>query len=73
MRYAFSWIDWSTRRMEWPAHTLNLTPCNFGLWGLLKDRIFARALQTIPQLQEFITEDFGILDNDHEYLVQLLK
>ncbi len=23
--------------IEWPAHSPNLTPCDFGLWGLLKD------------------------------------
>jgi hypothetical protein len=30
--------------MKWPPRSLNLTPCNFFLWGYVKDEVFVPLL-----------------------------
>jgi len=66
---------WIGRRghIEWPARSPDVTPCDFGLWGYLKDRVFSRKPQTIKELKQFVTEEVDPLNEDRRYLVRLLK
>jgi hypothetical protein len=59
-----NWLDekfagrWLGRRgpIEWPARSPDLTPCDFFLWGYLKDIVYRDRPATIEQLRERITQ-----------------
>jgi hypothetical protein len=61
---ARTWLDkkfprrWVGRRgpFEWPARSPDLTPCDFFLWGHLKDIVYRTPPDNIPQLRERIKE-----------------
>lgn len=58
------WLDekfpnrWIGRRgpIEWPARSPDLTPCDFFLWGFLKDRVYSAKCATLDQLKQRIRE-----------------
>jgi hypothetical protein len=58
------WLDeklparWLGRRgpIEWPARSPDLTPCDFFLWGYLKDIVYREKSATIEQLRERISQ-----------------
>lgn len=52
--------EWIGRRriFEWPARSCDLTPCDFFMWVLLKDRVFARAPSSLPELRTAIEDEF---------------
>ena len=58
-----SWLDeklsgrWLGRRgpIEWPARSPDLTPCDFFLWGYLKDQVYKKRPATIEELRDRIT------------------
>ncbi len=58
------WLDkkfpnrWIGRRgpFDWPARSPDLTPCDFFLWGYLKDIVFQTPPTTIVELRERIEE-----------------
>ena len=41
---------------SWPPWTPDLNPCDYFLWGYLKDKVFSSAPRTLPQLKEKIKE-----------------
>ena len=51
---------WIGRRgtVEWPARSPNLTPCHFFLWGVLRQRVYARSTKTKMQLAAIVEEEF---------------
>lgn len=59
---------WIGRRgeIEWPARSCDLTPCDFFLWGLMKDRVFARRATTVQQLRRIIEEEFDNIREHYE-------
>ena len=56
------WLDncmperWIGRRgpYDWPARSPDLTPCDFFLWGYLKDTVYRTRFSTLQQLRERI-------------------
>lgn len=40
--------------VHWPARSPDLTPCDFFLWGFLKDKIYATPVETREDLQDRI-------------------
>jgi len=62
--------DWISRRgkIEWPARSCELTPCDFFLRGLLKDRVFSRNPLTLPDLKKIMEEEFDELRTQVEIL-----
>jgi transposase len=48
-------------RIEWPARSPDLTPCDFALWGVLKNKVFATPLRDIDHLKTRIEEEFDAL------------
>lgn len=58
------WLDkkfpdrWIGRRgpFDWPARSPDLSPCDFFLWGYLKDIVFKEPLASITELQERIEQ-----------------
>ncbi|GBN98703.1 hypothetical protein AVEN_204542-1 [Araneus ventricosus] len=44
---------------SWPLRSLDLTPCNFFLWGYVKDRVYVPPMpKTIEELKESFVVDF---------------
>jgi len=41
---------------SWPPCSPDLNPCDYFLWGYLKDKVFSSALRTLPELKERIKE-----------------
>jgi hypothetical protein len=41
---------------SWPPCSLDLNPCDYFLWGYLKDKVFSSAPGTLPELKESIKE-----------------
>ena len=76
-----NWLDhkfknlWIGRRgpTEWPPRSPDLTPCDFFLWGYLKDLVYRQRPSTIAQLratierccQEIPLEMFGRTCHSH--------
>lgn len=61
------WLDenlpdrWIGRRgpLEWPARSPDLTPPDFFLWGILKDRVYASRPRTIDELKDKIRAEIA--------------
>ena len=59
-----AWLDskfpnrWIGRRgpIEWPPRSPDLTPCDFFLWGYLKDQVYSTRFQTLDELKVRIRE-----------------
>ena len=47
--------------VEWPPRSPDLTPCDFFLWGYLKDKVFSTPPQNIDELRQKIIEEFNAL------------
>jgi len=39
---------------EWPARSLDLTPCDFYLWGWAKEEVYRAKSHTLEQLEDRI-------------------
>ena len=55
------------RNLAWPPRSPDLTPCDFFLWGYIKEKVYQRRPQDYYDLVQFITDAFEELD------LQMLK
>ena len=46
---------------EWPPRSLDLTPCDFFLWGYLKDKVYTTPPQNIQGLRNRIEHEVEVL------------
>ena len=42
--------------IEWPPYSPDLNPCDFFLWGFLKDNVFRNAPRTLLDMKEAISK-----------------
>ena len=40
--------------LPWPPHSPDLTPCDFWLWGMVKERVYSRKVRDINDLKDRI-------------------
>jgi hypothetical protein len=67
-----SWLDvkfpgrWIGRGGEiaWPPRSPDLTPPDFFLWGVIKDRVYARKARTIEELKTAIATEIAAVPSD---------
>lgn len=52
------------RGFSWPAYSPDLNPCDFFLWGYLKDRVYSGNPQTLIELEAAITEQINLIPNE---------
>ncbi len=52
--------------MAWPPRSPDLTPCDFSLWGIVKDCVYAQNRRDINHLKSLIEEEFTSLNNNIE-------
>ena len=45
---------------EWAAHSPDLNPPDFYLWGYLKDKVYENNPQTLPELKRAITTAIAV-------------
>lgn len=55
---------WIGRRgsIEWAPRSPDLTPCDFFLWGYLKDTVFKKPIKDLDHLRRRITEEVETID-----------
>jgi diadenosine tetraphosphate (Ap4A) HIT family hydrolase len=65
--------------VEWLARSPDLTPCDFFLWGYLKEKVFKHHPQSLEDLQERIQQEINsvppeltqrVMKNFQEHLQQ---
>lgn len=50
--------------VEWPAHSPDLSPLDFYLWGYLKSRVYSQSPQDVTQLRTAITTAIRQISSD---------
>jgi hypothetical protein len=35
--------------IQWPPHSPDLTPCDFWLWGMVKERVYSRKVRNVNE------------------------
>ncbi|GBM68932.1 hypothetical protein AVEN_207185-1 [Araneus ventricosus] len=48
----------------WPPRSPDLGPCDFWLWGFLKDRVCGGNIRTLPELKASITRHVSAIDRE---------
>ncbi|CAF3931381.1 unnamed protein product [Rotaria sp. Silwood1] len=63
-----TFLQWIGRRgtVEWPPRSPDLTPCDFSLWGIIKDRVYAQQPRDVNHLKLLIEQEFTSLNNNIE-------
>ncbi len=66
--------DWIGRggRTAYPPRSPDLTLMDFSVWGIMKDRVFANPLHNVNELEEAITTEFDIINQDQELLNRMV-
>ena len=49
--------------IEWPPYSPDLNPCDYYLWGYLKDRIYRETPLTINELKQVIFREIRAIEN----------
>ena len=54
-----TFTSWIGRRgtTDWPARSADLTPCDFALWGIVKEAVFFRNPDSLQTLRQYIREE----------------
>ena len=52
---------WIGRRgsIKWSPRSPDLTPMDFFLWGVVKDKVYKRKPENVDQMRDFITQAFN--------------
>ena len=50
--------------IEWPPYSPDLNPCDFFLWGYLKDRVYREAPRTISDLRTSIEQEIKAIGKE---------
>ena len=63
-----TFVDWIGRRctIEWPPRSPDLTPCDFSLWGIVKDCVYAQNPRSMNHLKSLIEQQFRSLNDNIE-------
>ena len=63
-----TFVQWIGRRgtTEWPPRSPDLTPCDFSLWGIVKDRVYAQNPRDTNHLKSLITQQFRSINDNTE-------
>ena len=66
---------WIGRRgaIEWPARSPDLTPCDFFLWGYLKNKVYSQPIRSLEHLKEVIKKHCDDLREQPELLRRVTR
>ena len=59
---------WIGRRgcIDWPPRSPDLTPMDFFVWGVVKEKVYGRKPSTVKDLKDFIIEAFMDIDGNRQ-------
>lgn len=60
-------------RVEWPPRSPDLTPCDFFLWGYLKDKVYATPPTDLQELRERISHHVNELKDNRESIRKSMR
>ena len=58
------WIGRGSNSVPWPARSPDLSPCDFFLWGTIKDKVYKTKPRSLQELKEKIAHAFAEIDSD---------
>lgn len=63
-----TFVQWIGRRgtVEWPPRSPDITPCDFSLWGIIKDHVYAQQPSDIDHLKSLIKKEFALINDNIE-------
>lgn len=66
--------EWIGRRgtWEWPARSCDLTPLDFAVWGIIKEKVYATRPNSIAHLRQLIEESFQELNDDADLIQRII-
>lgn len=50
--------------IEWPPYSPDLNPCDYFLWGYLKERVYSSGPQNLEQLENAIKNEIGLISSE---------
>ncbi|CAM4820866.1 unnamed protein product [Rotaria magnacalcarata] len=70
-----TFLHWIGRRgtIEWPPRSPDLTLCDFSLWGILKDRVYAQNPCNTNHLKSLIEQEFISINADIELCQKICR
>lgn len=62
-----TFYEWIGRRgtIEWPARSPDLTPMDFSIWGILKDKVYSEKPRDLNHLKQRINSEFDKLSSNN--------
>lgn len=54
--------------VEWPPRSPDLTPCDFFLWGYLKQKVFSTQVQNLQELRRKIVDETNTLRENRNFI-----
>lgn len=54
---ALNYSCFTGKGIDWPPYSPDLNPCDFFLWGHLKDAVYRKNPQTLEQVEEIISDE----------------
>ena len=48
--------------MDWPPYSPDLNPCDFFLWGYLKDRVYQEPLSSLSELESALVREVSAIE-----------
>ena len=58
------WIGRGSNSAPWPARSPDLSPCDFFLWGTIKNKMYKTKPRSLQELKEKIAHAFAEIDSD---------
>ena len=59
--------------LEWPTHSPDLTPCDFFLWGHLKNEVYKTPPTDLQELRDRIIQSATVLKNNPEMIKNAMQ
>ncbi|EFN65798.1 hypothetical protein EAG_12575, partial [Camponotus floridanus] len=63
--YGDNWMGHGAHFWQWPPRSPDYNPCDFFLWGALKERIYFNRIETQDELEEQIAIAFTTTQRQH--------
>ena len=59
--------------VEWPPRSPDITPCDFFLWGYIKDKVFSTPPRDIDDLRQKIIREFNALRDQPAFVSRAVR
>ncbi|XP_025018119.1 uncharacterized protein LOC112539619 [Tetranychus urticae] len=61
---AYGYPNHAGAGLEWPPYSPDLNPCDYFLWGYVKDKVYATQIDNIEQLKAAIYSAINSIDSN---------